>query len=102
MKKVISVILAVVMLLTSSLGCAEGTLKLPGSLLEIEAEAFSGNSSLTVADIPYGSESISARAFADSTLEKIYIPGTVSYIAEDAFEGTDVLISSPVSFYDQT
>jgi len=102
MKKVISVILAMVMLLTSSLGSAEGTLKLPARLVEIGAEAFSGDSSMTVADVPYGTESISSRAFADSALEKIYIPRTVSYIAEDAFEGTDALICAPEFSYAQT
>ncbi len=102
MKKVISIIMAVVLLLTSSLGCAEGVVKLPAKLVEIETEAFSGDSSLTVADVPYGTQSISSRAFAGSTLEKIYIPRTVTYIAEDAFDGTDVLILSPESCYAHT
>ena len=102
MKRAISVIMAVVMLLIPLLSNAEGMLKLPSGLTRIEAEAFAGNASTTVADIPYGTESIGPRAFADSVLEKIYIPRTVSFIAEDAFEGTDVLISSPTFSYAQT
>lgn len=102
MKRAISVIMAVVMLLTPLLSNAEGMLKLPSGLTRIEAEAFAGNASTTVVDIPYGTESIASRAFADSVLEKIYIPRTVSFIAEDAFEGTDVLILSPAFSYAQT
>lgn len=101
MKRIISIMLTVSILLASDLGGAEGILKLPDNLVEIEAEAFSGNSSLTTADVPYGTESISSRVFANSALQKIYIPNTVYYIAEDAFAGTDVLISAPDFSYAQ-
>ncbi|MBR3795078.1 MAG: leucine-rich repeat protein [Clostridia bacterium] len=102
MKRWISMLLAFVMVFTSTFGFAENSLRLPANLKVIADEAFRGSSSLTVADVPYGTESIEDLAFADSALERIYIPGTVSSIAGNAFSGTSAVIASPASSYAHT
>jgi len=62
---------------------------LPSMLKTIEEEAFAGAKFKSV-KVPDGTLRIEANAFKDCTkLEQIEIPGTVSYIAEEAFEGTN-------------
>ncbi len=71
---------------------------LPASLKIIEAEAFAGDIFSHVV-LPEGCESIGSKAFANcGSLMEIYIPETVTFIAEDAFEGTtDFTISTPAT-----
>lgn len=102
MKRWISMLLAFIMVFTSTFGFAENSLRLPANLKVIADEAFRGSDSLTIADVPYGTESIEDLAFADSALERIYIPGTVSSIARNAFSGTSAVIASPASSYAHT
>lgn len=65
------------------------TLYLPAMLTEIEDSAFEGIAAEAV-QIPYGVTSIGSRAFADCpNLMAVYIPGSVGYIADDAFDGSD-------------
>ncbi len=68
-------------------GMAAGTLVLPENLTEIKAEAFEGNTSLDEVVLPEGIETIGSRAFADSSIASINLPSSITYIAEDAFEG---------------
>lgn len=71
-------------------------LMLPGNLTIIEDEAFYGDKAVTRVTIPDGVSSIGALAFAATNLEAIAIPGTVTTIAPDAFEGicTPMLIDT--------
>ncbi len=97
MKKLTSLLLAVVLL--SSL-CVSGsaTLELPASTAVIGDEAFMGDPMLGTVTLPWGTETIGSRAFAHSSLERIYIPQTVYKIADDAFEGCEVTVyASPAS-----
>lgn len=60
---------------------------LPDTLEEIEEEAFFLDSSITDVTIPYGTKVIGPRAFANSGLKTILIPGTVNQIDSTAFDG---------------
>jgi len=63
------------------------TFRLPGNLLNIEEEAFAGLSVLAVI-IPDGCTSIDSLAFANcEDLLYVRIPASVTWIAEDAFDG---------------
>ena len=67
---------------------------LPASLVVIEEEAFAGIGASTV-HVPSGVQTISARAFADCEhLVAVYLPASVTNIADDAFE-TFVTIYAP-------
>lgn len=70
------------------LGHAEFTV--PSSVSFVEEEAFSG---IAAYSVDLGSaEYIGSRAFADCpNLKKVYIPRTMYFIADDAFEGTTEL-----------
>lgn len=95
MKKYIAILLCITMLFTTY-GCAfADTLKLPEQLTVISDEAFAGDLSLDVIDVPWGTERIESGIFTGSGISRIYIPGTVNYIADDAFDGTSVTILSP-------
>ena len=66
---------------------AEDTLQLPAGLEIIEQRAFYGSTSLQTATVPEGAREIGSEAFAYSSLSKITLPSTLTYIAGDAFEG---------------
>lgn len=72
-------------------GMAAGQLVLPENLTEIKAEAFEGNTSLDEVVLPEGIETIGSRAFADSSISSINLPSSITYIADDAFEGRENL-----------
>ena len=62
-------------------------LALPFHLLTVEDEAFAGLNVRSIYVDQYVT-SIGSRAFADNmTLEKVLLPDSLTYIAEDAFEG---------------
>ncbi len=66
----------------------ENVLVLPSKLTAIREEAFAGIDSEIIV-VPDGCLRIEARAFADcSNLKYIWIPGSVTNIAEDAFDGS--------------
>ena len=57
-------------------------------LTEIEAEAFSGNTSISAVKAAPGLKRINSAAFKDcSSLTDVWLPDTVSFIASDAFDG---------------
>lgn len=67
----------------------ETILRLPKALKEIGEEAFMGN---TVEEfiLPDGAKTIGSRAFADCVnLKLIHLPGSLTEIADDAFEGCE-------------
>lgn len=66
--------------------------KLPAGTETIEEEAFA-NSGVRIVQVPSGCVKIETRAFAGCTnLTKIYIPRSVTYIDNSAFDGIDSLI----------
>ena len=79
-----------ILLCAATLLCASATadtLIQPTSVMAIEAEAFMGDTSLDEAELPEGLLSIGSRAFAQSSLKRIYLPKSLSDIAADAFLG---------------
>lgn len=74
---------------------SQSTLKLPRALETIGVEAFAGMQGAIVI-IPDGCREIQSRAFADNPdLQYVYIPASVTAIADDAFEGCpDVFIAT--------
>ncbi len=71
----------------ASSGMASETLKMPESAVVIEDEAFSGTKTIGEVILPEGIRRICSRAFADSSLHAINLPGTIEFIADDAFDG---------------
>ncbi len=68
------------------------TFILPSGLTAIEEEAFMGFAA-EVVQVPASVRSIGSLAFAYNTnLRQIYIPATVTSIADNAFEGDYVMI----------
>lgn len=93
MNKKICLCLLFVFCLGLACACAE-TFILPGSLIEIEEEAFAGIGAAAV-QIPGSVRTIGKRAFAGApNLREIYIPDTVETIADDALDGC-----GPVTVY---
>ena len=87
---------AFVMLLTVCLAVAGGqhsradaVLTLPAQLQVIEAEAFYGDSSLGTVVLNAGIREIRSRAFANSSLTSIALPASLTFIADDAFDGPE-------------
>ena len=64
----------------------EDTLILPLSLDYIKEAAFSGVAAEKVV-VPEGTKEIHKRAFANSALTEVVLPSSLTYIADDAFEG---------------
>ena len=60
-------------------------LTIPASVLRIDEEAFFGDTSLDEVVLPEGIESIGNRAFAGSSIKRVYLPASLTEIAEDAF-----------------
>lgn len=89
--KILLFILALCLLLGTGLcrNAEAATLTLPANLKTIEAEAFSGDESLDVVVLPNGVTSIGSMAFADSGLTAINLPDSLTYIADDAFDGPE-------------
>lgn len=75
---------------TRTLYRSTASLTLPSFLTEIEEEAFCGNRSIRNVTLPEQITAIHSRAFADSGLTSINLPASLTWIAEDAFEGSDL------------
>ncbi len=99
MKRLLSLLVTAVMLVSGYGGAMADTIRLPQKIRRIESEAFSGDLSLDTVDIPWGAETIGSRAFADSGAKTVYIPDTVFYIADDAFAGTNAVLRASEDSY---
>ena len=91
MKKCLALLMAFVLFTTAQSSVLADTIQLPGGLETIEEEAFSQTTSIDTVKVPYGTKTIGSKAFAYSSLASISIPDSVDFIAEDAFEGTNVV-----------
>ena len=96
MKKLIALALSFVMLGSVCNEALAAVMTLPKKVQTIDERAFYGDTSMDEVVMPYGSENIGELAFAYSGLKRITIPNTVSYIADNAFEGiTGLTIAAP-------
>ncbi len=86
-KRTLVLLLTALLCLFAVTAMAAGTLTLPKSMKEIKSEAFVGNTSLDEVVLPEGIETIGSRAFAESSVASINLPNSISYIADDAFDG---------------
>ena len=90
MKKLVPVLLTVLLSLfwiSCALSGSAGTLVLPSDLTRIEDMAFMNAEGFRTVTLPDRLESIGSKAFAGSSLMRITIPESVTYIAADAFDG---------------
>lgn len=87
MKKLFCLLAVMICMLCIPIQSSADCVTLPGDLTVLEDEAFYQDAKITEAVIPDGTESIGARAFADSGLQIIYIPDSVNSIDSSAFEG---------------
>ena len=87
MKRLLCLLLCFIQLFSLSSTNAEGVLALPQSLQIIENEAFMGDTSLNEVVLPEGVTSIGDRAFKNSSITRLALPASLSFIAEDAFDG---------------
>nr|MCR5173064.1 leucine-rich repeat domain-containing protein [Oscillospiraceae bacterium] len=71
---------------------AADTLALPAETTVIEEEAFFGDTSLDEVVLPEGVTAIGPRAFAGSSVSRIYLPASLTEIAEDAFSACDWVV----------
>lgn len=93
----LSWVLAFTLMLSVGGAAFADTLTLPSSLSVLGEEAFCGDTSLDEVVVPGGVTEIGSRAFADSSLRRIYLPATVGNIAGDAFAGTNAEIIRTIS-----
>lgn len=93
MKRLTACLLFLAMALACTCGTAEplSAIYLPKGLKLIAESAFVGTSSFEKVVLPEGAERIESRAFASSGVREAYIPASVEYIAEDAFDGCENL-----------
>ena len=66
-------------------------LQLPAGLKRIEGQAFYGDTSLENVVVPDGTEVIDSEAFAYSNVKTVTLPGSLYFIADNAFEGCENL-----------
>lgn len=103
MKRTIALVVCLLMslILLPAIGTSEGgSLVLPSSLRTVEQEAFYQDSSLRSVIIQEGTDAINTRAFANSGVWEIVLPGSLSYISSDAFSGCNLsYVYAPLNSY---
>ncbi len=79
--------LLVLLLFLCACAAADNILTLPENTLDIKEGAFYGDTSLTEVTLPEGILTIGSKAFAYSSVKRIYLPDSLQSITDDAFEG---------------
>ena len=81
--------LCILLLVLMNVCCAlaEGTLTLPAGLEVIEEEAFYGITAFDQVVLPSGVREIHSRAFAGTGITEVTLPDSLTFIADDAFDG---------------
>lgn len=77
--------ICILILLTGS--AAADKARIPAKTTIIEAQAFYGDTSLDEVVLPENLQRIESKAFAYSSVKRIYLPESLNYIAPDAFQG---------------
>lgn len=93
-KRILSFCMGVVFLLLSSEAVLADTLCLPSNLVIVDAEAFAYDALIREVVLPEGTQRIESKAFANSSLTRIYLPTSLKYIAPDAFEGSSQVLTA--------
>lgn len=76
---------------------ALAAIQIPLSTTVIESEAFYGDTSLGTVTVPEGTLRIESKAFAQSALQEVFLPQSLEYIADDAFDGCPGLVAKVFS-----
>ena len=99
MRKLVAWMLVLVLSIADT--CAFAViLELPESLTIIDEEAFYGTDSIDEVLVHDEVTEIRSKAFADSSLTEINLPGSIEYIADDAFDGCeDVAVTAEQGTY---
>ena len=87
--RLVAILLVLVIILADSsmVALAEAILTMPAALQIIEEEAFYGSTSIDKVVLSNKVTEIRSRAFANSTLTEINLPASLTYIADNAFDG---------------
>jgi len=101
LQKILSACMAFVFIFCSfGADALAAVLTLPSSTQVIGEQAFYGVTSLDEVVVPEGATEIQSGAFAHSSLNSIELPESLSYIADDAFEGVEGLtVTAPEGSY---
>ena len=93
MKKRIIALISILLCTAVMLPCftLADALTLPGELMVIDKESFSGTDALETVIVQKNTKRIESQAFAGSSAKEIYLPESIEYIAEDAFIGCENL-----------
>ena len=92
--------MAVAILFLAAAGAMAETLQIPADTKSIEAEAFAGDMALAEVVLPEGIEEIGERAFAESNVQKINLPSSLSFIADDALDrGKNIQVTAEAGTY---
>ena len=74
----------------------EGRKNIPKGTTVVEEQAFMDSlKGYMYVYMPYGAKTIKSKAFANTGIEWIGLPSTLTYIAPDAFAGSSVTIECP-------
>ena len=101
-QRLVSMILVLILLMANGglTALADAVLTMPAALQIIDEEAFYGSTSVDRVVLSNKVTEIRSRAFANSTLSEINLPASITYIAEDAFDGPDkVTVSATEGSY---
>lgn len=88
-RRIIGLIILAVFIIPVS-GAMADTLVIPPAVTVIGEEAFRGDRSLDEVLLPAGLLSIESMAFAESWIRSVNLPASLEFIADDAFDHTDI------------
>ena len=86
-KALLCVLLTAVLFVLPAVFASADTLVVSAEKKSVGAGAFRGDKTLGSVVLEEGITSVGSGAFADSSLREITLPSSLSYIAEDAFDG---------------
>ena len=86
-----ALVMMIILLFAGTVAFAD-TVKLPAELQTIEEYAFYGDEKLSEVVLPEKLESIGNMAFAQSSVSRIYLPASISFIDDTAFDGCTGLV----------
>ncbi len=101
LKKLLTMLCLVFLVMLAAVITANAeVMRLPSELKRIDTEAFAGTKSVDKVIVPDGVLEIRAGAFAESSVNEIVLPGSIEFIAEDAFKGSSLtFINAPCGSY---
>ena len=87
-KTMLCMLLAAVFLVLPGVSASADTLIIPAGKQSVAAGSYQGDKTLGSIVLEEGITSVGSGAFANSSLREITLPASLTYIAEDAFDGT--------------